>query len=139
MGEKIVLWMSRHDPLPVQINYLKNKIGDFELVKYSKPLSTAEEAVKIIKQYNADYVIPVLPLSFIARLVEVSKREGFTILRAEMELVHNCETKPCSQFDEYTDTIVESKDLSTGETIYRHFRFKEFKILKDIVFVEEPF
>jgi len=34
---------------------------------------------------------------------------------------------------------MQSKDFNTGEKIYRHFRFKEFVVLKDIQIVTEPF
>lgn len=137
----IVLWISRHRPLPVQERALQRKIGLYHLVQIDRPLSTADEAVELARFYKADYVVPVLPLSFIVRLVEASKHENFTILRAEMEVVDTCkecegfntEDGPvCEKYDEETDVIMRSKDFSSGETIYRHFRFLEFKKLVDI-------
>ena len=135
----VVLWISRHKPLKSQINYLKSKLGNFELIIHDKPLSTAQDAINLAKQHKADYIIPVLPLSFITHLVTEAKRHGFTVLRAEMENIHNCKVQPCPEFNEYTDTIMESRDLNTGQIIYRHFRFKEFVVLKDIKIITEPF
>lgn len=136
----VVLWISRHKPLPAQLQYLKQKLGDFKLIMHEKPLNTAKDAVELIKRHNADYVVPVLPLSFIAHLVNESKNEKFTILRAEMENVHNCETDDCPEFDPETDTIMVSRDLNDpSKIIRRHFRFREFRILKDVLIVTEPF
>ena len=133
----VVLWISRHKPLKSQIRYLRNKLGYFELIIHDKPLSTASDAVKLAKQYNADYVVPVLPLTFIMHLVHEAKKQNFTVLRANMENIHNCKVYPCPEYNSYTDTIMQSKDFNTGQVIYRHFRFKNFKIIKDIVVVEE--
>lgn len=135
----VVLWISRHNPLKSQILYLKQRLGDFQLVQHKEPVPTADRVVDLVKKHGAKYVMPVLPLSFIMRLVEVSKRENFTVLRAEMENIHNCSEQPCQEFNEETDTIMESRDFQSGEKIYRHFRFKGFKVLKDIVFIEEDF
>ncbi len=139
-GAKVVLWISRHKPLPVQIQFLKNKLGDdFKLVIHDKPLSTAQDAVNLVKQHNADFVVPVLPLSFIAHLVAEAKKHGFTVLRAEMENIHNCDSDDCPEFNPETDTIMVSRDLNDpSKIIRRHFRFKEFVILKDIQIVTEP-
>ena len=70
-------------------------------------------------------------------LVHEAKKRNFTVLRANMENIHNCKVYPCPEYNNYTDTIMQSKDFNTGQVIYRHFRFKNFKILKDIVVVEE--
>jgi len=126
LENKTVLWISRHHPLEFQKKYLRQKLGDYNLIIHELPLSTADEAVKLAKEYNADYVIPVLPLSFIAYLVNEAKKHGFTVLRAEMENLHNCEDLLCPRKDPRTDTIIISEDLNTGKTIFRHFRFKEF-------------
>jgi len=136
---KKVLWISRHRPLPAQLSALSDKLGPFELIRHSEPLSTANDAVKIIKEHNANYVVPVLPLSFITLLVQATKRENFVVLRAEMENLHNCVEHPCPDYNPETDTIMQSKDFTSGETIHRHFRFREFVVLKDIQIITEPF
>ncbi len=136
---KTVLWISRHEPLPVQIKTLEQKLRKFRLVKHSKPIATAEKAIELAKNVRADYIIPVLPMSFIIHLVSEAKKHGFTVLRAEMDTLHNCSKQPCPDFDEFQDTIMESRDLDTGETIYRHFRFREFRVLREIKIVSEKF
>lgn len=134
---KTVLWLSRHKPLPSQIEYLKDRLGDFKLFLHQEPIPTVNHALKLVERYKADYVIPVLPLSFTIRLVEKAGKAGFKVLRADMQLLHNCSTGKCPDFNSETDTIVVSTDFETGEKIYRHYRFVSFKLLKDVVFVEE--
>jgi len=136
---KVVLWISRHRPLTTQVKTLEEKLGSIKLIEYAKPVPTAEKVIEIVEQTNASYVIPVLPMSFVIRLVQESKKIGFKVLRAEMELIHHCTTKPCPDYNPNTDSIVESKDFETGNIIYRHYRFKGFKVLKEVKFVEEEF
>jgi len=133
----VVLWISRHRPVPAQLEALMNKLGPFELVLHVEPLSTAEDAVRLAEEKKADYIVPVLPLSFIARLVEEAKKRGFTVLRAEMDLIHTCASDLCPDFDERTDVIMRSRDLQTGEEIRRHYRFREFVKLKAVEIVTE--
>jgi len=140
----LVLWLSRHEPLPAQIQFLQQKLGNYMLIQYPHPLSTAQAAIKLIQQFQADYVIPVLPLSFIVHLVQESKKHGFVILRAEMQNIHNCSTEPfygysCPEYNKHTDTIMQSKDFQSGQIIHRHFRFREFVKLVDIIIKTEPF
>ncbi len=135
--KKVVLWISRHEPLSAQLAEFKQKLGDFELVQHSKPISTANDAIQLAQQHKADYIVPVLPLSFIAHLVTEAKKHSFTILRAEMD-IHNCSEYPCPDYIKETDTIMQSRDYNTGQTIYRHFRFREFVKLKEIKIVTEP-
>jgi len=139
MGKKRVLWISRHLPVPAQLDFLKQVIGDFDLIIQKEPLSTAEDAVKLALEVKADYVVPVLPLSFIMHLVAEAQKHSFTVLRAEMETLHRCTQYPCSDFNLRTDVIMEGRDMKTGEKIYRHFRFKEFVVLKEIKIITELF
>jgi len=128
----IVLWFSRHDPLPAQLDYLERKLKDYKLIQHKEPLNTAEEAIKLASQFNASYIVPVLPLSFIAYLVDEAKKYDITVLRAEMILVHNCTKDPCPDFDPYTDVIITSRSLRDGSMVRRHFRFDRFTVLKGI-------
>jgi len=81
------IWFSRHTPVPKQVDVLKQK--GIEIIAYIPGVRDAEEALYLIKSNNAKYVIPVLPLSMIAKLLEKSQEYGFTILFAEMETIHN--------------------------------------------------
>jgi hypothetical protein len=137
MKKKVVLWISRHKPLPAQLKYLEKKLGDFELVQHTQPIATAQKAIELAEAVKADYIVPVLPMSFVIHLVNEAKKHDYTVLRAEMEMIHNCELENCPEYDEETDTIMISKDLTTLEVIRRHFRFKEFVMLKDIKIITE--
>ena len=74
-----VLWVSRHDPLPVQIQRLKEKLGEFSLIKVSGKIPSAQWlwnnviSGKVKAGFRV-YVVPVLPLSFIAELCNLSKQ-----------------------------------------------------------------
>jgi len=133
-----VLWISRHEPLRAQLRALEEKLGEYELVQHSEPLGTAEDAIKLAREHRADFIVPVLPMTFIMHLVSEAKKYGFTVLRAEMQNLHNCSQQPCPEYNDETDTIMVSRDLNTGETIYRHFRFEKFVVLKEIKLVTEP-
>ena len=138
---KKVLWISRHKPLVAQLRALREKLGDgdIELVQHAQPIPTAEDAVRIIKQHGADVVVAVLPLSFMAHLSEAARREGFTLLRADMENIHLCSQDPCPEFNPDTDVVMVSKDLNDPEkTIRRHFRFRGFERLVKVELVTEP-
>ncbi|RLI76040.1 hypothetical protein DRO97_01805 [Archaeoglobales archaeon] len=136
---KTVLWISRHKPISAQLDELGAKLGEFKLVEYRKPLSTAQDAVKLAIEVKADYVIPVLPMTFIMYLVAEARKYNFTVLKAEMQNLHTCKEVPCPDYNWETDTIMESKDYNTRQIIRRHFRFRGFVILKDIKIITEVF
>lgn len=124
-----ILWVSRHPPLTSQIDFLKNHFGDIRLIQVSGIFQTAEDVVSLALKYKANVVVPVLPLSFIARLCDFSKRMNFTLLWAEMKLLHNDREEPCIEFNEDTDVIVEPN---------RHYRFNTFKVIREVKLVLEP-
>jgi len=142
VGRPVVLWISRHLPLPSQIRELDRILGDYELKIHNTdecPLPTAQHAAELAVRQKADIVVPVLPLSFVIHLIEEARKRGFTVVKAHMQTLHNCETQPCLEYDPDKDTIVVSKDKATGEKIYRHFRFVEFRIVDDIIVRWRPF
>lgn len=122
-----VLWLSRHPPLPSQIEALKNKYGKIAIIPYTSYIPTAEFAIELVKKFNANIVVAVLPLSFIAHLSEKQKENNFTLLWAEMELLHRGLKEPCAEYNYKTDSIVED----------RHFRFKKFKIIRSVEMITE--
>jgi hypothetical protein len=79
-----VLWVSRHAPLPCQIELLRQRLGDVEVIRFEGHIPNAEFVVDLLKQVGAKYVLPVLPLSFIARLVELARQNGFVVLWGRM-------------------------------------------------------
>jgi len=137
LEKPVVLWLSRHKPLPIQLDELKRKLGDYELVHWDRQVSTAERAVEIAERYGAKIIVAVLPLSFVQRLIEETKKRGITLLKAEMELLHICDRNPCPIFDPYMDAI-EPTRREDGKVIYRHFRFKRFVRRVAIEEIVEP-
>lgn len=129
---KTVLWVSRHEILPAQALLLSEKLGDFKIVMFRDKVPSAEWLLKnVILPREVDIVIPVLPLSIIAKLFDLSKRYGFEIWWAQMELLHNDYSKDCPEFDHKRDTMVLGVDLG-GKRIWRHYRFKGFYRVKGI-------
>jgi hypothetical protein len=121
------IWFSRHTPLPKQV--LDLAVKGIEIVAQIPSVDSVEEALEIIKKYNAKYIIPILPMSMIIRLFNKSHEYGFTILFAEMEEVHNGKCSANCDFDPVKDAIYQDK----------HIRFKGYKVLKDVKLVFEDF
>ena len=68
---KRVLWISRHPPLPKELEALEKAFGKVQVFQYAGRVKDAEHAVSLIKQYEADEVVTILPLSVIMRLCEL--------------------------------------------------------------------
>jgi len=129
---KKVLWVSRHMPLLAQLKELGRKLGRYELKIVNKPIPSAEWLLKEqILPNKIDIVIPVLPLSMIARLCELSRMHGFQVWWTEMQLLHNDVDMKCREFLAERDTMLEGRD-EKGNKIYRHYRFKSFKKIRSI-------
>jgi len=133
----VLLWLSRHKPLPSQIDDLQKKIPNLDIVQHSSRIPTAEDAINLALAVKAEYVVPVLPQSFIMRLLEESKKHGITVLLAKMDKVHDCTKHPCPDFDPYTDVILKSRNGNS--LLLRHYRFVQFEVLKKYEIVTEPF
>lgn len=134
---KTILWVSRHQPLPVQIRFLEEKLGDFFLEVYPKKVPSADWLVEnIIQPKRIDIIIPVLPLSITARLVELGKKHGFQVWWSQMELLHDDYSEKCPEFNEDRDTMVPGVDAQ-GRKIWRHYRFQKFKKVKEVKLVLE--
>jgi len=107
---KRILWLSRHDPLPSQIERLKKIFGDVVVIKDSKPFSGAEDIANRFRNGKYDDLVAVAPLSVIAKLIEM----GIKPIWAEMELVNPEEAE------------VEANG--------RYYRFKKFRRINRIIF-----
>jgi len=135
----VVLWVSRHEPLGAQVEALKQKLGNVNIVQISGTIPNAEYVVELAKGAKAKYVIPVLPLSFIARLVELSKQNGFVVLWAEMEQVKQMlrEPEPHKDFDPYCETVTTAVGID-GSRTYKVMRFKQFHVIKAVKLELQP-
>jgi len=135
----VVLWVSRHEPLGSQIDELKRKLGNVSIVQISGTIPNAEYVAELAKGAKAKYVIPVLPLSFIARLVELSKTNGFTVLWAEMEQVKQLKTEPLphKDYDPYCETVTTAVGID-GSRTFKVMRFKQFHVIKAVKLELQP-
>lgn len=107
---KRILWISRHPPLPKQVKELERIFGKIQLFQYASGVRDADHVIRLIKQYHADEVVTILPLSIIMRLCE----NGVKPLWPE-----------CVQTDRDFDFI----DEGSGRR-YRFIRFVRVKAVK---------
>ena len=122
-----VLWLSRHYPLPAQERELKRIYGpDTQIIVHPQPIPTAEHAIQLARSLQCEVIVPVLPLSFIMRLVEAAKKEKITLLWAQMKELHVCD-ESCP-----ADPDCEVKLPNYTGVEYRHLRFVGFKIIEGV-------
>jgi len=136
--EIVVLWVSRHAPLEGQVNVLREKLGEISIARLAETIPNAEYVINKAKEVKAKYIVPVLPLSIIARLAEVAKKENFEILFAKMENIASVKSR-----DEAEKIVSEKPGLRSIATyadgVIRVFEFKQFEKLKEVRLITEPF
>jgi len=71
---KRVLWISRHPPLPREVEALERAFGKVQILQYAGFVKDADHVVRLIHQYKADEVVTILPLSIVMRLCEKGVR-----------------------------------------------------------------
>ena len=111
-----ILWLSRHNPLPVQVAELRRLFGEsVEIRQDVCSFQNAEEVVRRFREGGYDDLVVVAPLWVILRLTEL----GIKPLWAEMDQVGNRQ----------------EAHLSYGG---RHYRFSRFRriIAVEVVFEE---
>lgn len=83
-----IYWLSRHTPLPAQLEELARVFGEMTLVEDRRPFGTAEEMLGRYTASGCTEMVVVVPESVLRRLIEV----GLKPLRAKMvevrELTH---------------------------------------------------
>ncbi len=133
-GETVkVAWVSRHSPLPVQIETLKQKLGEIEIVQISKTFTDYREILNAVKSTGAKYAVVVLPLSLIAQIVQ---DKSITWLFARMQGLHEClGPEKCPEFDPTRDVWLPLHGSDKG----RHMRFERFEKIVKVEMVTEPF
>jgi hypothetical protein len=121
-----ILCISRHPLLPEQMAFLKQAFGDFSLVMWNEGVRDAKHVLGLMRQFEANEVITILPLTIIQKLLEL----GIKPLYPEMELIHEgCIGFNCREYNPNRDYI----DLVTS----KHYRFKEFVKIIDIKIIKE--
>jgi hypothetical protein len=140
-GRVVVLWVSRHEPVPIQLDVLRQKLGDVLVVKLQQAVPNAEYVIQKAKEVGARYIVPVLPLSMIAHLAEQAPRDGITILFSRMRVVAEARKDDHAAlqrlFELYREkpearTVVEYSDR------LRLFEFERFEVVKKVEVVSEP-
>jgi len=132
-----VSWVSWHSPLPAQIKALEEKLGSIEIYQMRGIIPIAELVVKIAKRLNASVIVPVLPLSMIARLAELAKQDGFTVLLAKMNAIVT--TKTVKKARKVVQEKPESRTMATcADGTVRVFEFERFEKLIEVRLVTEP-
>lgn len=134
----VVLWVSRHRPLEAQVRSLRERLGgDVEIVHLPHAPS-ADYVLEKAREIGAEYIVPVLPLSFIAHLAERGREEGFSILFARMEQIaatrNPAEARRLVEEDPSRRTAVSYPDGTI-----RVFEFKRFERVRKVELVTEPF
>lgn len=132
----VVLWVSRHRPLPAQIAQLREKLGEIEIIQIEH-VPTAEYVVEYAQRVGAKVIVPVLPLSFIARLVEEARKAGYIVLFAKMNAIATTR-----DFDEAKRLVLEAPEKRTITTYsdgtLRVFEFERFERIVRVEVVTEP-
>lgn len=113
-----ILWISRHPPLDKQLSELKRIFGKYELVQYAGFVKDADHVVELMKKFNADEVVAVLPLTMLYYLV--NEKKIYPIIPKMEKLPEN------SKEYDYVD-----------EGSGRKYRFAKFVRLRDLKLIEE--
>lgn len=85
---KTILWLSRHEPLPVQVAELERLFGEVEIRQDVNPFKNARDIKRRYEQGGYDDLVVVAPLWVIYQLSEL----GIQPLWAEMLPVNAGET-----------------------------------------------
>ena len=134
----VILWVSRHSPLIAQIKALEAKFGAIEIHQLIGTIPSAEYVIRQAQHIGARVIVPVLPLSMIAHLIELAQKEGIIVLWAEMRQIgvfsSRKEAERVKLEKPEARTIVEY----SGGT-FRVFEFVGFKKIKAIKLELEEF
>ncbi|MBI2589712.1 hypothetical protein HYW32_01655 [Candidatus Berkelbacteria bacterium] len=107
---KRILWISRHGMNPVQLGALRRLFGaDVRVERDSRPFDNAETIVRRVREGGYDDVITVVPLSVLARMVDL----GLRPLWSEAEIVAH----------------PEESDWEVNGRYYRFVRFRRVRRL----------
>ena len=132
----VVAWVSRHSPLPTQVEELRRLLGpDVEVVQVNKTYRDAKEVFEDIQRTGASVAVVVLPLSMLAQLLPLAQKVGVEVWMAKMEPLHECGgPEKCPEFNPDMDVWLPLRDQPTG----RHLRFARFERVKRVEVVTEP-
>ena len=129
-----IAWVSRHAPLPAQLREIARLFPGATLVDAGAHFRNAEDLITRLDDLGADAAVVVLPLSMIARAVEL--RPDIQWIWSEMAQVHEGCPGPdyCPLFDPETDAWLPGARGEPG----RHVRFIGFRRIAEVRVVLEP-
>lgn len=84
---KKILWVSRHKPMPLQVDFLREIFGRIQIDLYSNNSHwrSAQKIADFFWQGKYTEIVVILPMSVIARLCEM----GINPLWAEMDQIYS--------------------------------------------------
>jgi hypothetical protein len=134
----VVLWVSRHPPLKAQIAELERRFGVI-IYQMSGVIPNAESVADVASKINASIIVPILPLSMLARLTELRRQSNnFVILFAKMNCIAT--TKDVAEAQKIIDEAPTKRSLAThADGLVRVYEFERFEKLVEIKLITEPF
>ncbi|MEM4454825.1 MAG: hypothetical protein QXT28_08960 [Thermofilaceae archaeon] len=138
MKEEVrVLWVSRHQPVAAQLDVLKQKLGDVRVIVWQGHAPNAETVLEEALRVGARYIVPVLPLSFIARLAELAPQKGITVLFSRMEPIAS------TRDPEEVLRLLREKPgwraaVTYADGVTRVYEFVRFEVVRSVELVTEP-
>jgi len=138
-GEKtVVLWVSKHSPLRAQLSVLEERLGGVVVYQLSGLIPGAETVVEYAGKIGARVVVPVLPLSMIVRLAELSRQSGLTVLITRMSCV--AVTRDIEEARRLVNEAPDRRTLAVhADGSIRVLEFEKFEKLVEVKLVTEPF
>jgi len=129
-----IAWVSRHAPLPAQLAEIARLFPGATLVDAGAHFRNERELVARLEAAGAGAAVVVLPLSMIARAVEL--RPDILWIWSEMSQVHGDCPGPdsCPLFNPETDAWLPGARGEPG----RHVRFVGFRRIAEVRVVLEP-
>lgn len=67
---KRIMWISRHPPLPKEVEALEKAFGEVQILQYGAKVKDVDHVLHLMEQYKADEVVTILPLTIMMRLCE---------------------------------------------------------------------
>jgi len=137
-GSTVVLWVSRHPPLKAQVSVLRQRLGRVRIIQVVGVVPNADYVIGLARKYGAKYVVPVLPLSFIAKLVEEARKQGITVLYARMEVIG--QYRDVEEAKQVVNEYREARTMTTyADGTTKVHEFVRFEKVKAVKLETEPF
>jgi len=133
----IILWASRHPPLREQISQLEKKFNSIAIYQVSGVIPSAEALLEVAEKVKAKIIVPVLPLSVIAKLVELTKKQDTIILLAKMNNI--AVTRDINEAQRIVAEKPDSRTIATyADGVVRVFEFDKFEKIVEVKLITEP-